>query len=359
MIALLALIGGLVGLVVGGHLVVAGASDLGARLGLTPVVIGLTIVAAGTSAPELAVVAQSVAVGDAELAVGSVIGSNIANVLLVLGLAATLGTIRVASRVVRVDIPIMIGASVLFLLLALDHRVGRLDGAVFFAGAVGFVGWTLRAARRTGAAPDAADPAQVAPPIRRAVIGLIVGVGALAIASRFVVSGAEAIATELGVPELIVGLTVVALGTSAPEIVTTLLAALQGRRDLAVGNAVGSNIFNILLVLGAPALLAADGIRVSADAVRLDLPILVATAVACLPIVYWDHKLDRWQGGVFVAYYVAYLTFLALDATDHGAADPFALVLLGFVLPLTVLTVAIGVSRQRRAMKSSPTSTIK
>jgi cation:H+ antiporter len=184
--------------------------------------------------------------------------------------------------------------------------------------------------------------------IARQLAILAFGIAALAVAARFVVRGAEEIAASLGVPELIIGLTILALGTSAPEIVTTLIAALQGRRELAIGNAVGSNIFNILLVLGATSTFAPDGIAIGGDAVTLDLPIMVAAAVACLPVIFWDHKLDRWEGGVFVAYYVAYLVFLTLDATGHRASDPFVFVLTVFVMPLTVLTVGIGIFRQRR-----------
>ena len=180
------------------------------------------------------------------------------------------------------------------------------------------------------------------------MVELVAGIAVLAVAARFVVSGAEEIARSLGVPELIVGLTIVALGTSAPEIVTTLVAAFQGRRDLAVGNAVGSNIFNILLVLGAAGMLAPSGIAVSDDALQLDLPILLAAAVACLPIVAWDHTLNRWEGAIFVAYYLAYLTFLVLDATGHRAKDPFALIMIGFVVPLTIITAATVIHRQRR-----------
>lgn len=154
-------------------------------------------------------------------------------------------------------------------------------------------------------------------------------------------------------PELIVGLTIVALGTSAPEIITTLIAALKGRRDLAVGNAVGSNIFNILLVLGSSSALASGGIRISSDALKLDLPILLAAAVACLPMVFWDHRLDRWEGGVFVGYYVAYIIFLVLDGTGHRASDPFAFVLLAFVTPLAVLTAGVAIRRQRSHSKGS------
>ena len=361
MAAFLTFLAGLVGLLIGGHFVVDGASRIGARFGLSSMVIGLTIVAAGTSAPELAVVSQSIIADDTELAVGSIIGSNIANVLLVLGLAATFGAIQVTNRVVRVDIPIMIGASVALLLMALDGALTRVEGVTLFAGLLGFVGWTLRAAPKAEAevgdagegddAGGAASDADISPerPMYVSIVALIGGIGALAVAARFVVSGAEEIAINLGVPELIVGLTIVALGTSAPEIVTTVIAALQGRRDLAVGNAVGSNIFNILLVLGATSALAPDGIAIGTDAIELDLPILVAAAVACLPMVFWDNRLDRWEGGVFVAYYGAYLVFLVLDATGHRAANPFAFVLVAFVMPLTVITVAAVILGQRRA----------
>lgn len=363
--AVVSFLGGLIGLLIGGHFVVDGASKIGARFGLSPMVIGLTVVAAGTSAPELAVVFRAIAADDTELAIGSIIGSNIANVLLVLGLVATFGTIRVTNRVVRVDIPIMIGASVALLVLSLDNRLSRLDGILLFSALVAFVTWTLWATPKHteehlgegGGGPGADLGIRVkAGPLAGGlkalgveVVGLVVGIGALAVAARFVVSGAEEIAISLGVPELIVGLTIVALGTSAPEIVTTVIAALKGRRDLAVGNAVGSNIFNILLVLGASTTLAPRGIAISRDALELDLPILVAAAVACLPIVFWDNKLDRWEGAVFVGYYLAYLTFLVLDATGHRASDPFAFVLLAFVMPLTVLTLAVVVFRQRRA----------
>ncbi len=359
MIAVAEFTGGLLVLLLAGHLVVRAASALGARLGLSPMVIGLTIVAAGTSAPELAVVGQAIAVDDTELAVGSIIGSNIANVLLVLGIVALLGAIHVTSRVVRIDIPVMIAASTLFLLFALDGTLGRVDGIILFGGLILFVTWTLRATRRrpdrSGAAESAGTDGESAavgvpdgPTLRRVIIELVAGIAVLAVAARFVVSGAEEIARSLGVPELIVGLTIVALGTSAPEIVTTLVAAFQGRRDLAVGNAVGSNIFNILLVLGVAGILAPSGISVSEDALQLDLPILLAAAIACLPIVAWDYTLNRWEGAIFVSYYAAYLVFLVLDATGHRAKDPFALIMLAFVLPLTIITAATVILRKHR-----------
>ncbi len=354
---------GLAGLLIAGNLVVRGSGAIGRHIGLSPLVIGLTIIAAGTSAPEFAVVAQSA---------GSIIGSNIANVLLVLGCAATLGAIHVTSRAVRIDIPIMVGASVLFLLFALDNRLGRLDGAVMFALLIGIVTWSIASARRAPGTSgidtdraggsnsgedrsDASDHGRSDGRLARSILELVGGIGVLALAARFTVTGAEGIATSLGVPELIVGLTIVAIGTSAPEIVTTIVAAYKGQRDMAVGNAVGSNLFNILGVLGLSSLVVPGGIPVAPDAVELDLPIMVAVAIACLPMFARDHRLDRWEGWLFLAYYGAYLTFLVLDATGHRAKDPFALIMVAFVIPLTAITLAVVLYRRRHTTPAGTT----
>ncbi|MEM7340100.1 MAG: calcium/sodium antiporter [Actinomycetota bacterium] len=337
-------LGGLVLLLVAGNLVVRGASALGVRFGLAPNVIGLTIVAAGTSAPELAVVNQAVSSGDAELAVGSVVGSNIANVLLVLGLAAVLGAITVAGRVVRIDIPVMLLTTAAFVAFAWNRSIARVEGIVLLTGLVAFTVWTIRAARTV-------ESAEETPPLGlgRSIVELVGGIALLALAAQLVVSGASDIAESLGVPNLVIGLTVVAIGTSAPEIVTTVVAAARGQRDLAVGNAVGSNIYNILLVLGLTASITPSGIDIADSAFRLDVPVMAAAAFACLPLVALDRRLDRWEGIVFVSYYAAYLTFLVLEATGNRAAEPFALIMLGFVMPITAITVGVVLLRQVKA----------
>ncbi len=356
MIALLTFAIGVAGLLIAANLVVAGSSQLGLILGLTPTIIGLTIVAAGTSAPELAVVSQAVANGDSELAVGSIIGSNIANVLLVLGLVAATGAITVSNRVVRVDIPIMVVASGALLVLSLDNRISRLDGLFLFLGVVVFVTWTIRATRRVNAASVRSDVvpargrAERLRPSWRDLLALVAGVALLAVASGYVVSGAERIAAALGVPELIVGLTIVALGTSSPEIVTTIIAAVGGRRELAVGNAVGSNIFNILLVLGLSGAIAPDGIAIGPDAVTLDLPIMLAAAFACVPMVLWDNRLERWEGIGMSSPGSWRRKGPHILGTGHRASDPFAFVMMAFVVPLTVITlVAVILARRRRS----------
>lgn len=352
-LAIASFLGGLAALLVAGNLVVRGSSDLGGRFGLSPNVIGLTIVAAGTSAPELAVVFQAIAAGDTELAVGSIIGSNIANILLVLGVAGLMGAITVTSRVVRVDIPVMIATSGLLLVFALDHSIDQLEGVIFLLGLAAFTIWTLRRASGGNGEGDG-EAIRASIGLWPTLLRLVVGIVLLALAARLVVSGAEDIAAALGIPELIIGLTIVALGTSAPEIVTTLVAAARGQRDLAVGNAVGSNIYNILLVLGLTSSVTPAGIAISTDAVTLDLPIMVAVAFACLPLVAWDRTLERWEGGVFVAYYVAYLVFLVLDGTGHRAKDPFALIMVAFVVPLTVLTIATVLYRRHAPRRERP-----
>ncbi len=292
------LIAGLVALVGGAEALVRGASRLASRTGMSSVVIGLTVVAFGTSAPELAV-----SVGDAlrggpeagSIAIGNVVGSNIANILLVLGLAAAVGgSLFVAQRIVRLDVPIMIGASVLVLIFVLNESLGRIEGLILLAALTVYVTWTVIAATR-GSTPeivteydealDALDGDDLATASVFADIGfLVLGLALLVFGSQALVSSASDIAVELGVSDLVIGLTVVAIGTSLPEVATSVLAAMRGQRDLAVGNAIGSNLFNLLAVLGVTAVVSPNAIPVAASAVQVDIPVMVAVAVACLPI---------------------------------------------------------------------------
>jgi cation:H+ antiporter len=340
------LLAGFVALIGGAEVLVRGAGRVAVRFGLSPVVVGLTVVAFGTSAPELAVSIGSAGRGDPGIAVGNVVGSNIANVLLVLGTAAAIGGgLVVAQKIVRIDVPLMVGASVLVVVMSLDNRLGRPEGALLFAGIVAYVVWTVRDSRSTTPevaaeyAEEYGDVEQASPWLDA---GLVAGgVVALVAGSTWLVDAAGSIATDLGVSDLVIGLTVVAVGTSAPELATSVVAARKGEGDIAVGNAIGSNIFNLLSVLGLTALVAPDGIAVSDDALRLDLPIMVAVAVACLPVFFNGYALKRWEGALFLSYYAAYLAFLVLDETGSGLRDPFAVVMGVFVIPLTVITLAV------------------
>jgi cation:H+ antiporter len=347
---------GVVALVAGAEALVRGAARLAARTGLSPVVIGLTVVAFGTSAPELAVSLGAAFRDEADLAVGNVVGSNIANVLLVLGLSAVVGGgLVVAQRIVRIDVPIMLGASVLVMVFSLDNELQRWEGMLFVALLIGYVTWTVTAARRSTRSDVATeyDEALSEEKLRAssplADLGYVLaGLVMLVVGSSALVESATDIASALGVSELVIGLTVVAVGTSLPEIATSVLAAARGQRDLAVGNAVGSNLFNILAVLGLTASISPSSIPISNGALTLDLPVMLVVAFACLPIFANGYALLRWEGALFLAYYLAYLGWLVLDSADHGLKREYAVAMVGFVLPLTVITLVVIAVRQRR-----------
>ena len=348
---------GVVALVAGAEALVRGAARLAARTGLSPVIIGLTVVAFGTSAPELAVSLGAAFRDEADLAVGNVVGSNIANVLLVLGLSAVVGGgLVVAQRIVRTDVPIMLGASVLVFVFALDGDFARWEGGTLFALLIVYVGWTVAAARRSTrqAIVDEYDEALSAELLRDSsplldVAYVIAGLIMLVAGSSALVEAATDIASALGVSELVIGLTVVAIGTSLPEIATSVLAAARGQRDLAVGNAVGSNLFNLLAVLGLTATVSPSSIPIPDGALSLDLPVMIAVAIACLPIFANGFALLRWEGALFLGYYAAYLGWLVLDSSEHSAANEYAIAVLGFLLPLSVITLVVIAVRERRS----------
>jgi cation:H+ antiporter len=352
---LLLFIGGLVALVVGANLLVRGASRLAAALGISPLVIGLTVVAFGTSAPELAVSVQSAWSGQTDIAVGNVVGSNILNVLLILGLSALIAPLIVAERLVRKEVPLMIGVSILLLLLALDGDVSRIEGALLFAGVLTYMVYLIVQARREGAAATAGYDLEFGgdAAIRGrhwvAQIGLVVcGLVLLVVGSNWLVEGAVQTARLLGLSELVIGLTIVAAGTSLPEAAASVVAALRGERDIAVGNVVGSNLFNILAVLGLASLVSPSGLAVPASLLAFDLPVMIAVAIACLPIFLSGYRIDRWEGALFLAYYVCYVSYLLLAATGHALLPQFAAAMALFALPLTAVTVGVVTYRGLR-----------
>jgi len=337
------LVVGLVVLVLGGELLVRGGSGLGRSFGLPPLVVGLTIVAFATSTPELAVSVDASLSGSPGLAVGNVVGSNIVNVLLVLGLAALVLPIAVRSQLVKLDVPIMVAISVLLLVLSLDGSVSRLDGALLLLLAVGYVALSIVVGLREGAkADDAADDAGEGPPRLPVSLALVVvGVALLVLGARALVSGATTLAESFGVSELVIGLTVVAVGTSLPELATSLIAAIRGERELAIGNIVGSNIMNIAAIMGLTAVVSPLGVPVEAAAVRFDMPVMVVVAIALVPVVFTGFVIARWEAAVFLAFYVAYVAYLLLAAADHSALPAFSNIMLLFVAPLTVLTLTV------------------
>lgn len=359
LLTLLLFVAGL-GLLIGGaELLVRGASGLAARVGISPLVIGLTVVAFGTSSPELAVSIGSAWSGDADIALGNVIGSNIFNVLFILGLAALITPLVVAQQLIRLDVPLMIGATVLLLLLALDGTIGRLDGMLLAGGVLAYTWFLVRQSRKEtskavlseydDAFAEEPRPATAWPLQAGSVIA---GLGLLVLGSRWLVSGALELASAIGISDLIVGLTIVAAGTSLPEVATSVIASLRGERDIAVGNVVGSSLFNILAVLGLSSLVSPDGIAVAPAMTTFDIPVAIAVAFACLPIFFTGHLIARWEGALFLALYVGYTLYLILNVTEHDALPAFSGAMLAFVLPLTAVTIAVLAVREFRARRS-------
>lgn len=342
---------GLVLLIAGAELLVRGASKLAIALGISPLVVGLTVVAYGTSSPELAVSVQSAFVGQGNIALGNVIGSNIANVLLILGISALITPLVVSIQLIRFDVPLMIGVSLLLPLLGMDNSIGRIDGLVLFTGAIAYTTWLIYQSRKeTRQAQQSLLPHELADirPTKPTVqdwlkygVFILVGLGMLVVGANWLVNGAIAFARYVGLSELIIGLTIVAVGTSLPEIATSIIASIRGQRDIAVGNVVGSNIFNILSVIGIAGIVAPSGIPVPTLALQADLPIMIGVAIACLPVFFTDKLIARWEGGVFIAYYVAYTVYLILRDTGHVALPLFSSAMILFVVPLTAITLVV------------------
>jgi cation:H+ antiporter len=349
----------------GAELLVRGASRLARGLGVSPLVIGLTVVAFGTSAPELAVTVGGALRGGpgASIAVGNVVGSNIFNVLFILGLSAAIAPLVVHQRIVQLDVPLMIAASLLAAALGFDGAFGRADGALLFAGIVTYTGFLIRQSRRESAEVRAEYLSEFgadgAPRARGGwlanAVKVAVGLALLVLGARWLVEGAIAFARLLGLSELVIGLTIVAAGTSLPEIATSVLAALRGEREIAVGNVIGSNLFNLLCVLGVAALVAPHGLPVSPAAESFDIPVMVAVSVACLPIFFVGHCLARWEGFLFLGYYAAYVAYLLLDASGHDALPEFRAAMVGFVLPLTIVTLLVRAGRAWRSRRGGGT----
>jgi cation:H+ antiporter len=355
---LLLLVGGLVVLSVGAEALVRGAASLAVARGVSPLVVGLTIVAFGTSAPEMTVSVAAALEGKTDVAYGNVVGSNILNVLLILGVCATLAPLVVARQLVRVDVPIMIGVSLLAWAFGADGRVGRVEGAILVLGLVAYVLLQLRFARN-GNGNGGVDVEEAHGPksLPLQLLFIAVGLGLLVLGSSWFVDGAVRVARALGVSDLVVGLTIVAAGTSAPEVATSIVATLRGQRDIAVGNVVGSNVFNLLGVLGVSSAIAPDGVAVAGAALAFDTPFMAAVAVACLPIFFTEHRIARWEGWLFLASYAAYTTYLVLAATRHDALHGFSWIAFEFVAPLvgvTLVVLAIRALRKARRDAAGP-----
>lgn len=352
-------VAGLVVLLGGGECLVRGASRMAAAAGISPLVIGLTVVAFGTSSPEMAVstVAALAGNGGADIAVGNIVGSNIFNILFVLGISAMITPLAVSAQLVKWDVPIMIAVSVLFFILASNGRIDRADGILLFSGIIAYTVFTVRKGRKENNAGRADKITTDTHPLktgkgRELLVNLLLiaaGLALLVTGSNWMGDGAVQMAKSLGVNELVISLTIVAMGTSFPELATSVLAAFKGERDIAVGNVIGSNLFNILCVAGFSGAVVPGGIAVSPTALAFDIPVMIAVAAACLPIFFSGFRIDRIEGVLFLSCYIAYTAWLILTAMQHEVLVDFAFLLRWIVLPATALLIIIPAIRQSRS----------
>ena len=337
---------GLAFLILGAEVLVRGASKIATAFGISPLIIGLTVVAIGTSSPELAISINGVMSGQADIALGNVIGSNIFNILFILGLSALIVPLFVSQQLIRFDVPLMIGLSAAVLLISLDQTVNRFDGLLLVAGLIIYIAILVVLSIRKRSKENESDQQVPDDETTRNnfnwfanIMYVVAGLALLVLGSQWFVKSAVSFAGYLGVSELIIGLTIVAAGTSMPEVVTSVVAAIRKERDIAVGNIIGSNIFNILGVLGISSVLAPSGIPVSEAVIGFDIPLMIVVAIACLPIFFTGGTISRWEGALFLCYYIAYTLYLVLNATQHDLLPLYNNVMLYFIIPITALTI--------------------
>ncbi len=334
------MLGGLVLLIAGAQLLVRCAEHIAAKLKVRPLLIGLTVVAMGSSAPQMTVSLQAAFNDTADIAVGSVIGSNIFNILVTLGLSALIIPLRVSRQLVRIDIPLMILASAMVFTLALNHQLDRLDGVLLLGGLLIYLLLLLHQSRHSGHH----HPHHDRPPTSWLRTLSLMGCALLllGIAGHLLLGAALEVASELGLSERIIGLTIVAVSTSLPELATSLIAAFRGQREIAVGNVIGSNVFNLLGVLGLTALLAPSPLSVSPNALAFDLPVMLGVAVLCLPVFYSGYRITRLEGLLFLGLYLAYGLHVVSFTTGMPLASKLEHLMFFYILPALLVFVLLS-----------------
>ncbi len=343
---------GLMLLIVGADGLVKGASRLAASFGVPTLVIGLTVVAFGTSAPELAVSVRSAFADQTEMAIANVVGSNIFNVLFILGLSALIAPLVISKQLIRQDVPIMVGASLLIYLFALDGVISRIDAAILFVLLIAYTAFLFIQGKRVEAMAkrkpelsaeteddEVAELIRGNHPVWQSILWVVLGLSFLLVGAKLLVGSAVNIARAFEVSEAIIGLTIIAIGTSLPEVVTSIVATLKGQRDIAVGNVVGSNTFNILAVLGVSGIVSSQGLVGNEQLVQQDFPIMLGVALLCLPLFFTGAILSRIEGGLFFGLYLIYTLFLIGIASQATWLAQFDSVFFYLVLPATLFVV--------------------
>lgn len=350
---------GLVTLVLGAELLVRGAGRLATTFGISPLVVGLTVVAFGTSAPEVAVSVNAALSGNTDIALGNVVGSNIFNVLFILGVSALISPLIVNAQIIRQEIPILIGSCLLLFVLSADDRINFGESLLLVTALLAYTVFLIVQSRKESQAIQdeyAAENNKTSSwdkPIYVQLALIFVGLVMLVQGSEWLVDAAVVFAKLLGVSDIVIGLTIVAAGTSMPEVATSIMAALKGERDIAVGNVIGSNTFNVLGGLGITGLIAPTGILVPPSVINFDLWVMLAVCFACVPVFVTGREIARWEGAVFLGYYTAYVAYLILAAQEHDALGAYSSVMMSFVIPITVVTLVAVMIRSPSAKKYS------
>lgn len=366
---------GLVLLVVGADGLVKGAARLAASIGIPSLVIGLTVVAFGTSAPELAVSIRSALAGQSEMAIANVVGSNIFNVLFILGLAAIITPLAISRQLIRQDVPLMVLASMLVFYMIRDGVLSRLDAGILVVLLLAYTVFLFVQGKRTEAterasgannsvAPNASGAAlsdaasteqddevdaliRGTHPTWQNLLWIIGGLACLVAGANLLVNSAVNIARAFAVSEAVIGLTIVAVGTSLPEVMTSIVASIKGQRDIAVGNVVGSNIFNLLAVLGVSGVLSSNGLAGNEQLVQQDFPVMLAVALLCVPLFFTGAILSRIEGALFFILYLAYTLFLIGGALHAPWLASVQGIIVYALIPLTVVVVIGSLVKDR------------
>jgi cation:H+ antiporter len=322
MIAVLWFIAGIALLIAGAELCVRGGSRLAARLGIPPIIIGLTIVAVGTSVPELAVGIEAARSGNPSIAIGNIAGTNTVNILLILGLSALLDPLALRRQTIRFDLPAMVITAVVLIVMVWNRLLSQAEGSILVGAGILYTVAIVYLSRRESRAarahftreyslpPDGSTREQI-----WNISALFLGIAMSVLGADWFVDGAVGLARWMGVSDAFIGLTIVAIGTSAPELVTTIIGTLKHERDIAVGNLIGSSVYNILVILGVTCLFAPSGIPVEPNLILIDIPVMAGVAFICIPVFMSGRQVTRVEGGLFVASYIAYLTYLIVERT--------------------------------------------
>ncbi len=339
---------GLIALIAGAELLVRSVSRLAVVIGISKLIISLTVVAFGTSAPELAISIRAGIAGNTDLMLGNIIGSNITNTLLILGMAALIIPLKVHVKLIRWDVPIMIAITVAVYFFALNGAISFVECMILTCILIGYMIFLIRQGGDTDFKIKVKEKRKPTVILLHSVLS-ITGLYVLITGASWLINSSLIFAEMAGVSELTIGLTVLAIGTSLPEIVVVLIAAIRREKDIAVGSIIGSNILNFLAVLGISGLFIPGAIPVQDVLIRFDMILLIIASLLCVPIFYTGHKIVPWEGMLFLFLYFGYIFYLFLSSTEHSFVTVFTSTMLYFILPVVLLTsIAIALMEWKR-----------